>query len=309
MLYQISVTVGESWHIRPTDKLLYPVRELGICRKFEARVQDSHLANFFKGSRVVTQLIQQNAQRPNVTLLIDGLFTVDVDHFRATVLECGVPLYIVLDQPPFCRRLGSRSWWSCGAKITELVYPTGANRSYQDVLDLEVAVQQGRPQIMHGCNALGHVGEDVQNLWLGKSMLQAGIHEVDQATAGAVLHEQEDLVAPTLQLRGMRVDVGHNVAMTFELLHGLHLCSHVGQGVLVRDRNPLQHADVWQAFIALGYAHQVDVRKSALGQVSVDGDAMIADLDLGARGKGAGWRVGSGRRRSVGLLLRYRCGG
>lgn len=61
--------------------------------------------------------------------------------------------------------------------------------------------------------------------------------------------------------------------------------------------------------MALGDAHQVDVGKAALGQVSFDGHAVVADLDLCPRRKGARGRIGGGRRGTVRLLVRNGGGG
>lgn len=38
-------------------------------------------------------------------------------------------------------------------------------------------------EVVHGCNALDDIGEDVQNLRLGQPMLEPGVHEVNQTAA------------------------------------------------------------------------------------------------------------------------------
>lgn len=53
---------------------------------------------------------------------------------------------------------------------------------------------------MHASDALGDVGENVQDFGLGQTVLQSRVHEVDQPGPVTVFHQQENLVTPTLQL-------------------------------------------------------------------------------------------------------------
>ena len=103
---------------QPTNKLLDAIRELGISWELETRIQDGHLSHLFKRCGVVAQLVQEHTQSPDIALLIDGLLSVYVDHFRASVLQRSMPLYIVLDQPSLCSSLGSWAWRSGRSEIT-----------------------------------------------------------------------------------------------------------------------------------------------------------------------------------------------
>src|SRR5690242_3384705 len=109
----------------------------------------------------------------------------------------------------------------------------------------------------------------------------------------------------------MRVEVCDNLVVALQLLHGLDLCPHVGQRLLICAGHPLQDGGLWGAPIVLGYADEVDVRETTLGEILLDDNSMVTDLDLGARRKGA-WRgIGHGDRggSAVGGLLGHRMGG
>lgn len=178
---------------------------------FERGIQDGHLADLLERSSVVAQLVQQDAQRPDVTLLVDWLPAPDIYHLGTPILHGSVTLNVVLDDSALLSIGSSRSWRSCTAKITKLVDGTFGRVGDEHVLDLQVSVQERRLEVMHGRNTLADVAEDVQDLWLGQAVLQARVHEVNQTTARAKLHEQKDLVATAFQLTGMAVDVCDNV--------------------------------------------------------------------------------------------------
>lgn len=260
-------------------------------RKLVARVQNSHLTLLLKGCGVITELVQKDAQRPDVALLVNGLPPVDVYHFRTAILHRGVLLDVILNQTSLGSIGSSWARGRSGAEIAELVHPGGAVRGNQDVLNLQVAVEERRLEVVHAGNTLGDVTEDVEDLGLGQAVLEARVHEVDQAPAGAELHEQEDLVSPSLKLRGVRVDVGDDLAVALELLHGLDLGPHVCQRVLVRHSDALEHSDIILVPRLVGHPDNVDMGEAALGEIFLDNDAVVADLHLGAGGKGAGGRI------------------
>lgn len=260
-------------------------------RELVARIQDGHLPLLLKRCCVITELVQEDTQRPDVALLVNGLSPVDVYHFRAAILHCGMPLNVIFYQTALGGVGGSWTRRRGRAKVTQLVHLCGAVSGYQDVLDLEIAVQKRRLKVVHAGDTLGDVGEDVQDLGLGQAVLQARVHEIDQAPAGAELHEQEDLVPPSLELRGVRVDVGDDLAVALELLHGLDLSPHVRQRVLVRHGDALEHRRVVLVPRTVGHLDNVDVCEAAFGKVLLDDDAVAAALHLGAGGKGTGGRI------------------
>ncbi|KAH0495828.1 hypothetical protein TgHK011_009357 [Trichoderma gracile] len=88
-----------------------------------------------------------------------------------------------------------------------------------------------------------------------------------------------------------------------EALHRLDLGAHAPQGLLIGHGDSLQHGQVG-AVDGLGQLDEVDVCEAALGQVLLDLHAVVADLDLGARGKGAG--RGARSRRLRGGIARVR---
>ena len=109
----------------------------------------------------------------------------------------------------------------------------------------------------------------------------------------------------------MRVHVCDDLAVALELLHGLDLGPHIGECIFVCTGYPLQDSRLGGSVVGFGYADEVDMRETALGEVLVDGDTVVAHLDLGARRKGA-WRGigdGDGRWSAVCGLLGHGMGG
>lgn len=139
---------------------------------------------------------------------------------------------------------------------------------------------------MHAGDSLCTIGKDLEDLGLGQAVLQTGVHEVNQTTAAAVFHQEEDLVSAALELAGMAVDVGDDMLVALELLHGLDFGAHVGQMLLVGHSDALQHGNLMLVVVA-GHAHDVDMRKAALGQVFLNVDLVAADRDFCVGQKGA----------------------
>lgn len=259
----------------PADEGLDAVGKGRVMGVFERGIQDGHVSDVLERGCVVAQLVQQDTEGPDVTLLVNGLSPPDIDHFGGTVLHGGMALDVLLNQTAF-GSIGGRSTGRGGtAKVTQLVGDgLGSGRDGdENVLDLEVAMQQGRLQVVHCGDAFADVGEDVEDLGLGQTVLQTGVHKVNQTTAGTVLHEQEDLVATALELAGMAVYVANNVLVALQTLHRLDFGTHVGQGILVRDGDTLEDGDrglvVWR-----GDADDIDVSKAALGQVFLNRDSV-----------------------------------
>ena len=87
--------------------------------------------------------------------------------------------------------------------------------------------------------------------------------KVNQSSTIAIFHEQENLVASAFQLRRVGVNVGDDVPMALQFLHGLHLDPHTGQGIFVRDSHTFEYRSVisldW-----LGEPHEIDKGKASL---------------------------------------------
>ncbi|KAK1777806.1 hypothetical protein QBC45DRAFT_415773 [Copromyces sp. CBS 386.78] len=142
---------------------------------------------------------------------------------------------------------------------------------------------------MHAGNTFGNIREDVEDLGLGQTVLQPGVHEVDKTAAIAVFHQEEDLVAAgATHLRGMRIDIGDDGLVALEALHGLDLGAHAAEGLLVRHGDPLEHGQVG-AIDRRRQLDQIDMCKTAFGKVLLDDNSVGAALDLGAGRKGACW--------------------
>lgn len=89
----------------------------------------------------------------------------------------------------------------------------------------------------------------------------------------------------------MRVDIGYDVGLAPEFLHGFDFCSHTGQSVLIRYSNSLEHSTI-VAIDRLGKPDKINMCKSAFGQVSYNDDSMPTDLYFCSWSEGSG---GNGR--------------
>lgn len=153
---------------------------------------------------------------------------------------------------------------------------------------------------MHVGNPQGDIGEDLEYLWFCQSVLEPSVHQVDQAAAVAVLHEQKDLKASVLHLGRVRIDVGDDVPPPTQLLHGLDLRPHAGQRLFIRHCHPLEDGGIVSRY-GLGQPDHVDMGEASFGQVALDDHSMTAHLDLGSRGKGSSGDLWS---REDGVLVR-----
>ena len=69
---------------------------------------------------------------------------------------------------------------------------------------------------MHGRQALAYVNEDGENLRLGESFSKSPIHHINETTARAVLHEDEDFVSAIGHAMPGCVNEEDDVWMAFE---------------------------------------------------------------------------------------------
>ena len=58
---------------------------------------------FLKGSRVIAEFIEKDAQSPDIALLVDRSPEVDVNHFRSAILEGGVSVEVRLKHAELLR--------------------------------------------------------------------------------------------------------------------------------------------------------------------------------------------------------------
>jgi len=132
---------------------------------------------------------------------------------------------------------------------------------------------------MHASHTFGYIPKDLQDLRFGQSMLQAGIHEIDQTSATAVFHEKEDLVPSAFELAGMTVHVLNHVFVPLDFLHRLHLRPHTGQVLPVRHSHPLENGEL-MLIVVPWHADYIDVGESSLGKVLFDYYSLAANLNF-----------------------------
>src|SRR5215471_1549913 len=94
---------------------------------------------------------------------------------------------------------------------------------------------------MHASDALCYIGENLQDLRLSQPILQPSIHKIDQAASSTKFHEKKHLIATTLELGSVRIEIGDNMPVASQLFHRLDLGPHVRQSDFVRDGHSLQH--------------------------------------------------------------------
>ena len=85
--------------------------------EFEGRVQNGHLSLILKWGSIIAQFVQQDPQCPDIALLVNWLFPVDIDHFRTAVLKSCMTLNIVLNQAALGSIRGRWPWRSSGPEI------------------------------------------------------------------------------------------------------------------------------------------------------------------------------------------------
>lgn len=117
-------------YIQPVCRILFQhlgyqqlqlIREQWIGRKFKACIQDSHLAALFERRCIVTQLVEKHSERPDIALLVNRLFPIDINHFWASILQGGMSSDVIVDTLTFCS-IGCG--WSGGGrrtKVTQLI--------------------------------------------------------------------------------------------------------------------------------------------------------------------------------------------
>lgn len=259
-----------------------------------------------EGCGIIAQLIQEDAKSPNIRFLVEWLFSVDINHFRASILQSRMLLHILIHEAALDHRSRGRARRRGRAKVAQLeALGAGAARN-EDILNLDVAVQQRRLEVVHTSDSLCDISKDVENLGFRQAVLQACVHKVNETPAVAVLHEQEDLVAAAAHLRGVGINVGDNRPVALEALHRLDLGAHASQRLLVRYGDTFQHGGIG-AVDGAGQLDEVDVREATLGEVFLYNYSVATDLDLGPRRKRA--RGGNDARRRDGLAMAGRVGG
>jgi hypothetical protein len=104
-----------------------------------------------QGRRIITQLIQQHPQRPNIALLVDHPPLIDIHHLRRPVLHRRMTLDINLHLLHLLDGRGRGARDRDGAKVAEL---EGGGGGLENVFDFEVAVNEGRGERVHFGNTL-----------------------------------------------------------------------------------------------------------------------------------------------------------
>lgn len=86
---------------------------------------------------------------------------------------------------------GFESCGGCRAEVAQLVRFLAR---LQDVLHFQVAVEQGRLEVVHARDSFEDLDEDGEDFGLGEPFSQSPVHHVDDASSGAVLHEDKHLM-------------------------------------------------------------------------------------------------------------------
>lgn len=114
-----------------------------------------------KGCGVIAELVEEDAQRPDIALFVNWSPQVDVDHFWCSVLESRVPIEVGFKRTNFLVIGGYAPYRCSAAKIAELV---GCGRGLEDVLDLEIAMEEWGLEGMHSGKAFANIDKDSKYL-------------------------------------------------------------------------------------------------------------------------------------------------
>ena len=91
---------------------------------------------------------------------------------------------------------------------------------------------------MHKCYTFANVDEYLKNFGFRESLSQSSIHHVDDTSAGAELHEDEDLVCAIGHTMPSGVDEKNNVGVALEDALG-NMCSQGAQEEMMWLQLPL----------------------------------------------------------------------
>ena len=123
-------------------------------------VQYSEGPVLFERRRIVAELVEKDTQCPYIALLVDRPTQVNVNHFRSPILQRRMSVQIGLQSPNLLNVVGYALDRSCAPEIAEFVR-IGAG--LQDILDFEIAVEEGRFQCVHGSEPFAYVNENLED--------------------------------------------------------------------------------------------------------------------------------------------------
>ena len=110
---------------------------------------------------------------------------------------------------------------------------------------------------MHGSESFAYIDEDGEDLSLCEAFAKTAVHHVNDASAGAELHEDEDLIRPVRHAMPCSVKEEDNVVVAFEdalgvacscelqaryidTHHDVDLLLNLGKHALVRNGDTLE---------------------------------------------------------------------
>lgn len=150
---------------------------------------------------------------------------------------------------------------------------------------------------MHGSKTLAYIDEDGEDLSLCEAFAKTAVHHVNDASAGAELHEDEDLIRPVCHAMPCSVKEEDNVGVAFEDALGV-ACSCELQARYTDTHHDVdllldlrEHSFVWDSdslenmmgsvVDRLGGPHEIDMGEAAWKEVGLRwlGDVATTDLD------------------------------
>ena len=150
---------------------------------------------------------------------------------------------------------------------------------------------------MHGSKTLAYIDEDGEDLSLCEAFAKTAVHHVNDASAGAELHEDEDLIRPVRHAMPCSVKEEDNVGVAFEDALGV-ACSCELQARYTDTHHDVdllldlrKHSFVWDGDTLenmmgsvvdrLCSPHEIDMGEAAWKEVGLRwlGDVATTDLD------------------------------
>src|SRR4051812_25973636 len=83
-----------SWYDSLTDQYVHILRIDRVRGDAVLNIQNSQWTMFLKWRRVITQLVQENTQRPYIAFFVDWSLRVYINHLRSSILQCCVPVQV-----------------------------------------------------------------------------------------------------------------------------------------------------------------------------------------------------------------------
>lgn len=139
--------------------------ELFIIRWYDKlAVDDSQLGAILERMSIEAEQVEHTAESPDVTARVDSLIAVEVEHLGRSIHGRGLLGDLVLDETALVGRPRVVGRKHLGGGAPEVAQFYLERRRDEEILELEIAVNDGRLLAVHVLHGSTHLIEDLQHL-------------------------------------------------------------------------------------------------------------------------------------------------